>query len=196
MVDTLLRTFHCVFALITPYRTSKDGRRKTQLEDISNLIDICRTNPIQVLNMHGFLCRFWLCPSNDILKSNEKIAVGTRTPFQRQEVPVNEQTHVKPNANRGWPIKLVNHIQPQLSRLCPKSSWAYWGFQRHDWPFVRGIHRSPVDSPHKGQWSGALMSSLIPAWTNGGVNHRDAGELKRNRAHYDVTVIIYQHSFR
>ena len=28
------------------------------------------------------------------------------------------------------------------------------------WPFVRGIHRSPVDSPHKGQWRGALMFSL------------------------------------
>ena len=24
------------------------------------------------------------------------------------------------------------------------------------WPFVRGIHRSPVDSPHKGQWRGAF----------------------------------------
>ena len=29
------------------------------------------------------------------------------------------------------------------------------------WPFVRGIHRLPVNSPHKGQWSGALMFSLI-----------------------------------
>ena len=25
------------------------------------------------------------------------------------------------------------------------------------WPFVRGIHRSPVNSPHEGQWRGALM---------------------------------------
>ena len=25
------------------------------------------------------------------------------------------------------------------------------------WPFVRGIHRWPVNSPHKGQWHGALM---------------------------------------
>ena len=25
------------------------------------------------------------------------------------------------------------------------------------WPFVRGIHRSPVNSLHKGQWRGALM---------------------------------------
>ena len=29
------------------------------------------------------------------------------------------------------------------------------------WPFVRGIHRSPVNFCHKGQWHGALMFSLI-----------------------------------
>ena len=28
------------------------------------------------------------------------------------------------------------------------------------WPFVRGIQRSPVNSPHKGQWRGALVFSL------------------------------------
>ena len=32
--------------------------------------------------------------------------------------------------------------------------WKY--FPRY-WPFVRGIHRSPVNSPHKGQRGGALM---------------------------------------
>ena len=35
------------------------------------------------------------------------------------------------------------------------------------WPFVRGIHGSPVNSPHKGQWRGALMFSLNSAWING-----------------------------
>ena len=35
------------------------------------------------------------------------------------------------------------------------------------WPFVRGIHRSPVNFPHKGQWRGALIFSLICAWING-----------------------------
>ena len=29
------------------------------------------------------------------------------------------------------------------------------------WPFVQAIHRSPVNSPHKGQWRGAFMFSLI-----------------------------------
>ena len=38
------------------------------------------------------------------------------------------------------------------------------------WPFVRGIHRSPVNSPHKGQWRGALMFSLICTRINGWVN--------------------------
>ena len=55
---------------------------------------------------------------------------------------------------------------------------------------VQGIHSSPVNSPHKGQWRGALMYSLIWAWTNGLVNNRNAGELRRHRAHYDVTVMM------
>ena len=57
------------------------------------------------------------------------------------------------------------------------------------WPFVQGIHRSPVNSPHKGQWRGALMFSLICVWINGWVNNREAGDLRHYRAHYDVTVM-------
>ena len=45
------------------------------------------------------------------------------------------------------------------------------------WLFVRGIHRSPVNSPHKGQWRGALMLSLICAWINGWVNNRETSWL-------------------
>ena len=56
------------------------------------------------------------------------------------------------------------------------------------WPFVRGILRSPVNSPHKGQWNGALMFSFNFAWINGWVNNREAGDLRRHRAHYDVTL--------
>ena len=46
------------------------------------------------------------------------------------------------------------------------------------WPFVRAIHRSPVNSPHKSQWRGALMFSLICAWINVWVNNREAGHLR------------------
>ena len=62
------------------------------------------------------------------------------------------------------------------------------------WPFMRGIHWSPVNSPHKSQWSGAWKFSLICSWMNGWVNNRKAGDLKRHRTHYDVTVITVCHS--
>ena len=75
-------------------------------------------------------------------------------------------------------------------------------FQYHDdvikwkhfpryWPFVRGIHRWPVNSPHKGQWCGAVMCSFICAWINGWVNDREPGDFRRHRAHYGVTLVIY-----
>ena len=57
------------------------------------------------------------------------------------------------------------------------------------WSFVRGIHRSPVNSPHKGQWRGALMFSLICAWINRWVNNRETGDLRRHHVHYDVIIM-------
>ena len=75
------------------------------------------------------------------------------------------------------------------------------------WPFVRGIHRSPVNSHHKGQGlcagnspvTGEFPSQrpgaqsfdafLICAWINDWVNNREAGDLRRYRVHYVVTVM-------
>ena len=58
------------------------------------------------------------------------------------------------------------------------------------WPFVRGIHRSPVDSSHKGQWHGALMFYLICAWTKAWTNNRVGGDLRRrHRVWNDITVM-------
>ena len=65
-----------------------------------------------------------------------------------------------------------------------------WKHFPRNWPFVRGIHRSPVNSPPKKQWPGALMFSLICVWTNGWVNNREAGDLGRYRTHFDVIVMI------
>ena len=64
-----------------------------------------------------------------------------------------------------------------------------WKYVPRYWPFVRGIHRSPGNSTHKGHWRGALMFSLICAWPSGWVNNQDAGDLRRHGAHYDVTVM-------
>ena len=57
------------------------------------------------------------------------------------------------------------------------------------WPFVRGIHRSSVNSPHKGQWRGALILSLIYVWINIWVNNNKAVDSRRYRVHYDFSVM-------
>ena len=63
-------------------------------------------------------------------------------------------------------------------------------------PLCGGIQRPPVNSPNKGQWRGALILFWICAWTNGWVNIRGAGGLRRHHAHYDVTLMpCYQYLF-
>ena len=62
-----------------------------------------------------------------------------------------------------------------------------------------GNSPGPVNSPHKGQWRGALMFSLICGefmfslicvWINDWVNNCDTGDLRRHRGHCDVIVMI------
>ena len=68
-----------------------------------------------------------------------------------------------------------------------------WKHFTRYWTFVRGIHRSPANSPHKGQWHGALMFSLICVWIKGWENNREDGDWRRYLAHYDVIVMFDLH---
>ena len=77
------------------------------------------------------------------------------------------------NCVRKWRLCITDHDDV--------IKWKH--FPRY-WPFVRGIHRSPVNSPHKGQWRGYLMLSLTCAWINGWVNNREAGDLRRTHVSY------------
>ena len=79
-------------------------------------------------------------------------------------------------------------------KCCLTSVWSHddvikWKHFPRYWPFVREIHRSPVNSPHKGQWRGALMFSFNCAWTDSWAYNGDAGDLRRYCAHYDVIVM-------
>ena len=67
---------------------------------------------------------------------------------------------------------------------CRKPQHAWWRHQMET--LVSALPRWPMNSPHKGQWRGALMFSFICAWVNNG----EAGDLRRHRAHYDVTVMF------
>ena len=85
------------------------------------------------------------------------------------------------------------HIEAEKKPACPHVADAIfhddvikWKHFPRNWSFVRGMN-----SPHKGQWCGALMFSLICVWINGWVNNREAGDLRRHRGHYDdVNVML------
>ena len=90
-------------------------------------------------------------------------------------------------------VKYINHIFHKLAPnhvTCMHNDIIKWKYFPRYWPFVRGIHRSLVNSPHKDQWCGALVLSLICAWINGWVNNREAGDLRCHGARYDVTVMF------
>ena len=97
---------------------------------------------------------------------------------------------------------VLHKVSLAISNLHDILCRPYWGLSTHGdvikwkhfprhWPFVQGIHRSPVYSTHKRQWPRALMFSLICTCMNVWENNREAGDLRHHRAHYDVTVMVW-----
>ena len=85
--------------------------------------------------------------------------------------------------------EIFSHVRQTSVTLHIHDDVIKWKHFPRNWPFVREIHRSLVNFPHKGQWRGALMFTLIYAWINDWVNNREAGDLRRQHGHYDVIVM-------
>ena len=70
-------------------------------------------------------------------------------------------------------------------RMMTSSNWNILRLTGH----LCGEFTGPQWIPRTWQWRGALMFSLICVWISSWVNNGEAGDLGRNCAHYDVTVI-------
>ena len=81
------------------------------------------------------------------------------------------------SAPKSWLGNVFSNFRDLRAVHIPQLSWWLHQIWRHHfpryWPFV------PVNSPHKGQWHGAVMFSLIYAWMNCWVNDCEAGDLRR-----------------
>ena len=86
-------------------------------------------------------------------------------------------------------VQLVRITALEWWNFCIHDDVIKWKHFPRNWPYVRGIHRSPVNSTHKGQWRRALMFSLICSRINGCVNNGEAGDLIRYRVHCDAIVM-------
>ena len=118
----------------------------------------------------------WPCMASFLLKMNP-CTTGRGYPSEHNQYLTSE-------------LDIAFHVVvQQLSKTMNVIKWKH--FLRYR-PFVRGIHRSTLNSPHKGQWRGALMFSLICSWMNDWVNNRETGDLRRHHVHYDVTVMAHK----
>ena len=100
------------------------------------------------------------------------------------------ENYISGVAVHSWPVMFVFTIFTTVcggdlccvyrrdGNLASDSPWWHHQMKRlpRYWPFVRGIHRPSVNSPHKGQWRRALMFSLMCIWTNGWINNWDASD--------------------
>ena len=144
-------------------------------------------HPLLVFRNSLALERYYSSLSYGIFKRIPFIAVPSircRTPFNWNAVEPYE-LQVSIGSGNGL-VSIGSKPLPKPKLHDDVIKWKH--FPRY-WPFVRGIHRSPVNSPHKGQWRGALMFTLICARITGWVNNCEAGDLRRNRDHYDVIVM-------
>ena len=153
------------------------------METFSALLVLCEGNPPgsgEFPPHRSFNAGIWCCLSCSPQKAAR----------QTLELPViwNVMTLIWQYSNGLVNKKCPDHVYVKGKYLGHDDVIKWKHFPRY-WPFVRGIHRWSVNSPHKGQWRGALMISFICAWINTWVNNRMAGDLRRHRAHYGVIVM-------
>ena len=141
------------------------------LQRVSGLVNI-----FHQMNLLQCQYSYVTSPSRN-LKSLATLSFAQQSPYRRGSI-----------SDRRFPSQTSAIMWKALPWHDDVIKWKH--FPRY-WPSVRGIHRSPVNSTHKGQWRGALMFSLICVWIKGWENNREAGDLRRYRAHCDVTVMAW-----
>ena len=137
-----------------------------------------------------------VCEKTDIWFRRRWVNKDSKWTFLRKKTAISMNSMIHPRAKCIqkncclWTYFILFSRCHDMDTLCVHDDVIKWKHLPRYWPFVREIPRSPVNSPHKGQWRGALMFSLICAWINGWENNREADDLICHDAHYDFIVTL------
>ena len=150
--------------------------------------DRCGWNPkleiVQIYIKDRYLEHFlWFCPQ-----------VNTRGPHWWL-IKIGLGNSLVSLGNNPLPDLLLTQICHKIALLgyneLSSSSIISWSWWRHQMEtlFALLAFCARNNSPHKGQWRGAFMLSLICAWNNSGAHNGDAGDFRRQHAYIDVTLM-------
>ena len=134
-------------------------------------------------------CSLWCCPC--VARQAEEIKIAHDSPINRCFDNHNRSPDICIllcfPARRGI---LETHLlaMQQMMKCLYLRGESWWRHQMETFSALLAF----CAGNKKGQWRGALMFSLICVWINDWVNNREAGDLRRYRAHYDVTVMMNQ----
>ena len=116
-------TLHWSLHKLLPRWHQRANWRKPWRKEDSNLINICPTKPIQVLNIHGIFRIFCFCPLNDIFDINEiksMLVVGPHGKDKKYSCDI--ANICNPNVNRGCPPLPANRTSADCVQITPGPS--------------------------------------------------------------------------
>ena len=166
-----------ITSLTSVYSTVHPGADQRKHQSSASLAFVRGIHRRPVNSPHKWPVTRKMFPFDDVIMDHLALSVPANTWYHNQVIHLPTALYtVKHHLTCKWMI----------------ASW--WRHQMETFSALlalcAGNSPVPVNSPHKGQWRGALMFSLICARINDWVNNREAGDLRRHRGHCDVNVMF------
>ena len=163
-------TWWCIFIHLTT-RPSTDGKRAPLTAISLQAVGSAKEAP------PTYIAKMWLLKT---IRKNVIFSQNHRETNSDDWTITKKTTRTIQHKNFSK-MKILKVHRWALSLRTSRITWLWWRHQMETFSALLAICAgSPVNSPHKGQWRGALMFSLICVWINGWVNNCNTIRVSRD----------------